>query len=304
MIKAFVCVALVALAAPLNAQMAVDTTGAAAIVRQATEHSEVMKNLEYLGDVIGPRLTGSAAMRRANDWTGERFKAYGLSTAIEPWDFGVTWERGPVFARLLAPFQRGVTAHSWAWTAGTAGKPLAGPVVLVNVSAPESVAVYRDRTKGAWLITGQPATILNPDGPPMTASDSAALRARLNAFRAPQDTSAAAVARRRQFQTDLPYMLKQAGALGRLTDGDHLSFIPYGVPGWNFDQESRGYNHTHHSQVDTYDHAIASDLVQASAVMAATAFELANLPSLLPRGVKTPVVPRTIGRPSAGLATK
>jgi hypothetical protein len=84
---------------------------------------------------------------------------------------------------------------------------------------------------------------------------------------------------------------------------DHLSFIPYGVPGWNFDQESRGYNHTHHSQVDTFDHAIGSDLNQASAVMAATAFELANLPTLLPRGAKTPVVPRTIAKPSAGLAT-
>jgi carboxypeptidase Q len=503
MIKTIVCVLLLGVTAPLSAQSAVDTAGTAAIVRQATEHSEVMKNLEYLGDVIGPRLTGSAAMRRANDWTAERFKSYGLAAALEPWDFGVTWERGVVFARLLAPFQRGVTAHSWAWTAGTEGKPLAGPVVLVNVSAPESLAVYKDRVKGAWLITGQPANIFNPDGPPMTASDSAALRARQSQFRAvQQDTSAAAVARRRQYQIDFPYMLKQAGALGRLTDGgkeqglmnmsgspysvsplpnlviahedfaqlarliqngitprfeaavtntmgtqpvqqyntvaeirgterpgevvilgahldswdlgtgttdngtgsmvvleaaraiaqsgvkpkrtirfilfsgeeegllgsaayaaqhaaiadsiqavlvldngtgmitgqalqgrnqdeqlwkdllapvatlgaknvrqgnkggtDHLSFIPYGVPGWNFDQESRGYNHTHHSQVDTYDHAVGGDLIQASAVMAATAFELANLPTLLPRGVKTPVVPRTIIKPSAGLAT-
>ncbi len=31
------------------------------------------------------------------------------------------------------------------------------------------------------------------------------------------------------------------------------SFVPYGVPAFNYDQESRGYNHTHHSQVDTYD---------------------------------------------------
>jgi hypothetical protein len=37
--------------------------------------------------------------------------------------------------------------------------------------------------------------------------------------------------------------------------------------------------------------------------MAATAFELANLQTLLPRGAKTPVVPRTIGRPSPGLTT-
>jgi Zn-dependent M28 family amino/carboxypeptidase len=85
---------------------------------------------------------------------------------------------------------------------------------------------------------------------------------------------------------------------------DHLSFIPYGVPGWNFDQEMRGYNHTHHSQVDTYDHAVPGDLVQASAVMAATAFELANLPTLLPRGAKRPVTPRTILKPSPGLASK
>jgi hypothetical protein len=64
---------------------------------------------------------------------------------------------------------------------------------------------------------------------------------------------------------------------------DHLSFLPYGVPGFNYDQESRGYDHTHHSQVDTFDHAVISDLEQAATVMAATAYELANLPSLLPR---------------------
>jgi len=189
MIKAFACVALLGVSVPLNAQTGVDTAGTAAIVRQATDHSEIMKNLQYLGDIIGPRLSGSTAMRRANDWTAERFRSYGLTTAIEPWDFGVTWERGPVFARLLAPFQRAVTAQSWAWTAGTDGKPLAGPVVLVNVSSPESVAVYRDRMKGAWLLTGQPANIFNPDGPPMTAADSAALLARRNQPRPAQDQS-------------------------------------------------------------------------------------------------------------------
>ena len=59
---------------------------------------------------------------------------------------------------------------------------------------------------------------------------------------------------------------------------DHLSFLPYGVPGFNFDQLPRGYYHTHHSQSDTYDKAVPGDLKQASAVMAVTALELANLP--------------------------
>jgi Zn-dependent M28 family amino/carboxypeptidase len=84
---------------------------------------------------------------------------------------------------------------------------------------------------------------------------------------------------------------------------DHLSFVPYGVPSWNFDQLERGYNHTHHSQADSFDHAVESDLKQAAAVMAVTAYELANYPVLLARGKKTPVTPVRRGTPSPGLAT-
>jgi Zn-dependent M28 family amino/carboxypeptidase len=97
-----------------------------------------------------------------------------------------------------------------------------------------------------------------------------------------------------------------AGAVRDFNKGgtDHLSFIPYGVPGWNFDQIPRGYNHTHHSQVDTYEHAVGDDLKQASAVMAVTAVELANLPRLLDRGAKRPVPAPTVLKPSPGLETK
>jgi hypothetical protein len=84
---------------------------------------------------------------------------------------------------------------------------------------------------------------------------------------------------------------------------DHLSFLPYGVPGFNFDQISRGYNHTHHSESDTFDKAVEGDLKQAAAVMAVTAVELANLPELLPRGPKSE--PEKVPtRPSAGLAVR
>jgi len=84
---------------------------------------------------------------------------------------------------------------------------------------------------------------------------------------------------------------------------DHLSFLPYGVPGFNFDQLPRGYNHTHHSQADTFDHAVAGDLKQAAAVMAVSACELADLPDLLPRGPKRPPEPVPT-HPSPGLAAR
>jgi hypothetical protein len=506
--SAFLLLALAAgpAAAQTSVQSAVDTAGAGALIDQAMNRSEVMQNLEYLADVIGPRLTGSAAMKRANDWTAERFKAYGLTASLEPWQYGVSWERGPATFRITEPFQRNLVGHSWAWTAGTGGKTVAGPVVLVDASTPESLAVYLPKVKGAWLLMRPAASIWNPDGPKMTPADSAAQRAeqerRTAAFRAANaDTTEAARKARQQFNTDRPFLLKQAGALGILTDGnkehglltmsgsannvsplpnvvishedyalfdrlirrgvtprlegrventigtkpvtqwntvgeirgsefpgqvvilgahldswdlgtgvtdngtgsmvvleaarviaqsglkprrtirfilfsgeeqgllgsrayaaahapeadsiqavlvldngtgmitgqalqgrkedeqlwkdllapvavlgatnvreankggtDHLAFIPYGVPGWNFDQETRGYNHTHHSQVDSYDHAVGSDLKQASAVMAVTALELANLPSLLPRGAKRPVTPPTVAKPSPELA--
>ncbi len=501
--KAVLCFLTVATAVPLAAQTSVDTSGAGVLIDQAMNRSEVMRNLQYLSDVIGPRLSGSAPMRRANEWTAGRFKAYGLRVALEPYDFGVPWERGSASLRLTAPFARAITAHSWAWTEGTGGKVVSGPVVLADLSTPESLAVYRDKVKGAWVLPRAPYPIWNPDGPEMTPEDSSRLADQLLLRSlASADTSTAAVTARRQFTVDLPYALQAAGALGTLVDGgkehalmsmsgspnrvsplpnlvisnedyallarliargvvpglearvenrlgtkpvrqwntvaeirgsarpgqvvilgahldswdlgtgvtdngtgsmvvleaaraiarsglkpkrtirfvlfsgeeqgllgsrayaathaaaadsiqavlvmdngtgaiigqalqgradlervwrellapvasldadsvrhaskmgtDHLSFLPYGVPAFNFDQLRRGYNHTHHSQSDTYDKAVEGDLKQAAAVMAVTAWALANMPELLPRGPKSPVVP-VPSKPSPGLAVR
>jgi hypothetical protein len=68
----------------------------------------------------------------------------------------------------------------------------------------------------------------------------------------------------------------------RKTGTDHLSFEAVGVPGFNYDQIPRGYDHTHHSQVDVYDHTVPSDIAQAATIMAVNALQLANLDSLIP----------------------
>jgi len=201
---------------------AVDTAGNGALMAQAMDHSEVMQNLAYLSDAIGPRLSGSAAMRKANEWVAQRFRDYGLRASLEEYPFGPSWSRGPISARLTAPFERQVNAWSWAWTAGTGGKPLEGRIVRVDVTNADSLAKYQSKVRGAWLLERDPSEIWNPDGPPMTAEDSARMRAaaeRSRRERANIDTSAAAVEKRRQFGVDLPYLLKRAGALGVITDG-------------------------------------------------------------------------------------
>jgi hypothetical protein len=82
-----------------------------------------------------------------------------------------------------------------------------------------------------------------------------------------------------------PFSIRSANKGGT----DHLSFLPYGVPAFNYDQETRGYGHTHHSQVDTYDHALPDDLAQAATVMAVNAYQLASADTLLARGPVQPV---------------
>ena len=67
--SSLIVAAALAIALPLRAQVQVDTAGAGALIDQAMNHSEVMANTQHLADAIGPRLTGSAAARKANDWT-------------------------------------------------------------------------------------------------------------------------------------------------------------------------------------------------------------------------------------------
>jgi S1-C subfamily serine protease len=65
---------------------------------------------------------------------------------------------------------------------------------------------------------------------------------------------------------------------------DHASFLQAGVPGFFWSQRGRAnYNHTHHTQFDTYDAAIPEYERNSSIVIAVGALGIANLPELLSR---------------------
>jgi len=69
---------------------------------------------------------------------------------------------------------------------------------------------------------------------------------------------------------------------------DHLSFLPSGVPAFAFIQDLVEYGKTHHSQSDTFDKAKKDDLIQASTVLAVAAYNIAQLPDLLPHRLPPP----------------
>ena len=75
---------------------------------------------------------------------------------------------------------------------------------------------------------------------------------------------------------------------------DHLSFDAVGLPGFQFIQDPLDYGTvTHHSSMDTFDHAVPSDLMEASAIIATVVYQAANNPEMLPR--KEPPHPRLSG---------
>ena len=64
--------------------------------------------------------------------------------------------------------------------------------------------------------------------------------------------------------------LQEMGISAEVIDPIWLSPLDYGTI-------------THHSDMDTYDHALPADLMQAAAVIATCVYEAANAPEMMPR---------------------
>jgi carboxypeptidase Q len=130
------------------------------LIADTKSHSEIMTNLTYLSDVIGPRLTGTAALKKANDWTAEKMKAYGLSNIhLESWELPEGWERGIAHGRVIDPDnQRSLQIASSAWSPGTDGK-IEGDVIALNATSQSELAPYKGRLKGAMVLMGPPVQL-------------------------------------------------------------------------------------------------------------------------------------------------
>jgi hypothetical protein len=73
---------------------------------------------------------------------------------------------------------------------------------------------------------------------------------------------------------------------------DSTSFNNAGLPGINFVQDPIEYDtHTHHTNLDTYERVLESDVKAATIVIAATVYHLAMREEMLPRFEKAEMPP-------------
>src|SRR5262245_21858836 len=88
------------------AQERVDLDVVRRIRDEGLNRSQIPELARQLTDEIGPRLTGSPAMRKANDWAAAKLREWGLTNVqVEPWgEFGRGWENVAYAGRFLTPF--------------------------------------------------------------------------------------------------------------------------------------------------------------------------------------------------------
>ena len=108
---------------PQPATETLDLTMYQRIREEGLSHSHVMEYASGLMDGIGPRLTGSPNLKRANEWTRDQLTAMGCSNAhLEDWgEFGMGWRQLNTWVRMSAPDTAVFIAQALPWSPSSKG---------------------------------------------------------------------------------------------------------------------------------------------------------------------------------------
>ena len=119
------------------------------------DHSHIMEYASALMDGIGPRLTGSPNLKRANDWTRDQFRAMGCTNAhLEDWgEFGLGWRQLNTWMRMTAPDTAVFIAQALPWSPASRG-PLSGQVVIIEAKELKDLEKYRGKLAGKIVFFG------------------------------------------------------------------------------------------------------------------------------------------------------
>src|SRR5881394_3673705 len=121
---------------------------------EGLNRSQVMQMLSYLSDVIGPRLTASPGMKRANEWTRDTMTKWGLQNAhLEAWGpFGRGWTLKRFSAQVTDPLDVPLIAYPKAWSPATNG-PISADVVYFDAKDEADMARFKGQLKGKIVLT-------------------------------------------------------------------------------------------------------------------------------------------------------
>jgi carboxypeptidase Q len=197
-------------------------------------HSEVVDTASYLADEIGGRMTNSPAMRKAERWTQEKFKSWGLKDVrTEAFDFGRGWWIESSHVRMIAPRPLELRAIPLAWTPATNGV-LSAPVIVAPMISETDFAEWKGKLAGKIVLVTWPAPPKDDGDAPFQRLADADV-AKLDKYQQPTFDPAERKKRieRFHFRPNLDAFLAQEGAValvqmsrteGRLVHGEGYGY--------------------------------------------------------------------------------
>jgi len=119
------------------------------------KHSHVMEFGGALSDGIGPRLTGSPNMKKANEWTRDTLTKIGLENAhLEDWgEFGMGWQQINTWARMVSPDPEPLWMQAAPWSPSTNG-PVTGEAVYMDLQDVKDLDKFKGKLEGKIVLLG------------------------------------------------------------------------------------------------------------------------------------------------------
>ena len=163
--------------APQPAAESLDLAMYARIRDEAIAHTHVMEYASGLMDGIGPRLTGSPNLKRANEWTRDQFTAMGCANAhLEDWgEFGMGWQQVNTWLRMTAPDTAVFIAQAAPWSPATKGAVTA-PAIWVDIKDEKDFEKYKGKLAGKIVFFGAMRDVKPVEKPLFTRDDEADLK--------------------------------------------------------------------------------------------------------------------------------
>ena len=156
---------------PQPATENLDLTMYQRIREEGLGHSHVTEYASGLIDGIGPRLTGSPNLKRANQWTRDQFTAMGCSNAhLEDWgEFGLGWRQLNAWVRMSAPDTAVFIAQALPWSPSSRGA-VSGNAVWVDAKDEKDLDRYKGKLAGKVIFFG-PVRDVKPVDKPLFRRD-------------------------------------------------------------------------------------------------------------------------------------
>ncbi len=119
------------------------------IKQEGYQNSGINEFTIQLVDAIGPRLSGSSQLAKANQWAKSQLQEIGLSNVrIEPWgEFGKGWENEKFYIAMTSPYYQPLIAVPQAWSGSTNGL-IRTNVVVLDIKNTDDFEKYRGKLQG------------------------------------------------------------------------------------------------------------------------------------------------------------